>query len=52
MDTARTIRLPRRILLGASALIAATVAAVGLTGRPAQARPRAVECVADLIETA
>ncbi|BCJ68690.1 hypothetical protein [Polymorphospora rubra] len=51
MDTARTTRLSRRILFGVPALIAAAAAAVGLTGRPAQARPRAVECVADLIET-
>jgi hypothetical protein len=46
MTTARPIRMRRRFLLGLPALAAA---AVTFVARPAQAKPRSAECVADLL---
>jgi hypothetical protein len=46
MSASRPSRIRRRALLAMPVLVAA---AIGLTARPAQANPRTVECVADLI---
>ncbi|MEU8299580.1 hypothetical protein AB0C04_20155 [Micromonospora sp. NPDC048909] len=45
--TRTRLRLARRTLLGLPAVV---VAAVTLAARPAQAKPRPAECVADLME--
>ncbi|MEV4546320.1 hypothetical protein [Micromonospora echinaurantiaca] len=48
MTTTSPAGVPRRTMLAVPALV---VAAVALIARPAQARPRTVECLADLIGT-
>ncbi|MEW2384021.1 hypothetical protein AB0873_18300 [Micromonospora sp. NPDC047707] len=47
MTTPRSTQLSRRRMLGVPVVV---VAAVALAPRPAQAKPRSVECVADLME--
>lgn len=50
MSTPHPIRLTRRLLLGAPAVIVATVTALAAKPASASAKPKVYECAADLLQ--